>query len=147
MLQWRYSGFGCRNVYALWYLQKIFRRKGFSGIITKYKTVTYRLNLLKSFLFYVPECFVFNRLHPIRIALQRFAISWYPNINMASVLCITVWTWTYTILSCTCAITEDKLHWMHRCLLYTFTDQNNGFFWYYCHMLPVELWEHSCESS
>ena len=31
----------------LWYLQKIFRRKGFSGIITKYKTVTYRWNLLK----------------------------------------------------------------------------------------------------
>ena len=48
-------------------------------------------------------------------------------------------TSSYLILSCTCFIWAGKLHWLDKFLLYTVTDQNNSFFWYPCHILPVLL--------
>ena len=54
-------------------------------------------------------------------------------------------------LSSTCSIWAGKLHWLDTFLLYTkkctVNDQNITFFWYPCHMLPVELWKPNCKSS
>ena len=54
----------------------------------------------------------------------------------------------YFFLSCTCSIWAGKLHWLDKFLLYIYCHwPNHSFFWYPCHMLPVELWETSCKSS
>ena len=53
----------------------------------------------------------------------------------------------YCILSYTCSIWAGTLYWLDNVLLYTVTGRNIVFFWYLCHLLPVELWEPNCTSS